>query len=282
MWYHCQRIVISYVKSQCDINSDIFDIIVWYHSPSVISQSAYILCCSLYHIWLGYHYLWLLYDITWCDITLAVTQGSRCLFLYDLSRFQMEASRSSLLLVRWLSESRWHPFKSESPMLTLRVSSANRVTIISDFFISIDYTRLFTIMHDYLRLFHCENPNDYSTLLHYLQKDDYSTYCTMIISLIFSGTYFCDYCDYSTIMCIIFIANCYIYYLFELYYCDYIFQSQLYALCTLSLDYVHYLFFVLLYELYFSNAFIRIILFPTHYMHYTIFGHWNNCYNMYN
>ncbi len=90
--------------------------------------------------------------------------------------------------------------------------SANRVTIISDYFISIDYTRLFTIMHDYLRLFHCENPNDYSTLLHYLQKDDYSTYCTTIISLIFSGTYYCDYCDYSTIVCIIFIANYYIYY----------------------------------------------------------------------
>ncbi len=80
-------------------------------------------------------------------------------------------------------------------------------------FISIDYTRLFTIMHDYLRLFHCENPNDYSTSLHYLQKDDNSTYCTTFIPLIFFGTYYCDYCDYSTIMCIIFIANYYIYYL---------------------------------------------------------------------
>jgi hypothetical protein len=64
-------------------------------------------------------------------------------------------------------------------------------------FISLDYTRLFTIIYDYLRLFHCENSNDYFTLLHYLQKDDYFTYFTTIISLIFFGTYYCDYCDYE-------------------------------------------------------------------------------------
>ncbi len=64
-------------------------------------------------------------------------------------------------------------------------------------FFSIDYTRLCTIISDYTRLFYYKNSNDYTRLFHYLTKDDYFTYFTKIISLIFFGTYYCDYCDYK-------------------------------------------------------------------------------------
>ena len=57
-----------------------------------------------------------------------------------------------------------------------------------------------------------QKPNRLFTLLHYLQKDDYCTCGTTIISLIFFGIYYSDYCYYHTIICIIGIANYYSYY----------------------------------------------------------------------
>ncbi len=178
--------------------------------------------------------------------------------------------KSKLLLLKC----HWRRANTGSP-------SANRV--ISDYFY---FNRLYAIVYDYARLFTIftlRKPKRFfyiiQWLLHYLQKDDialrlfYLFFPVHIIAIIAIILRLCALYLLQTIISII---------LFELYYCDYIFQSQLYALCTLSLDYVHYLFFVLLYALYFSNAFIRIILFSTHYMHHTIFGHWNNCYNMYN
>jgi hypothetical protein len=90
-------------------------------------------------------------------------------------------------------------------------SSANRVTIIHDYFISIDYKRLFPISTDYLRLFYYKNQNDYTRLLHYLPKDDYFTYCTTTISIIFSA-YIIAIIAIIAIMYIIFIASYYTYY----------------------------------------------------------------------
>ncbi len=42
--------------------------------------------------------------------------------------------------------------------------TANRISIIREYFISIDYARLFLIISDYFRLFYYRNPNDYTWL----------------------------------------------------------------------------------------------------------------------
>ena len=73
-------------------------------------------------------------------------------------------------------------------------------------FFSIDYTRLCTIISDYTRLFYFKKSNDYTRLFHYLTKDDYFTYFTTIISLIFFGTHYCDYCDYRR-LCALFLSQ---------------------------------------------------------------------------
>ncbi len=85
------------------------------------------------------------------------------------------------------------------------ISSANRGTIIFDYFFCMDYTTYIKIIAIISRLFRFffKNYHDYTRLLHYLQKDDYSGYCNTIISLIVFGIYYGDYLYYIKIIRII-------------------------------------------------------------------------------
>ncbi len=76
-------------------------------------------------------------------------------------------------------------------------------------FISIDYTRIFTIIYDYVRLFaiillHWQKPKRLYAITS-ISKDDYFTHCTTIISLFFS----------VYIIVIIAIMHDYVHYLFR-------------------------------------------------------------------
>jgi hypothetical protein len=54
-------------------------------------------------------------------------------------------------------------------------------------FFSIDYTRLCTIIADYMRLFYYKNSNDYTRLFHYLTKDDVLCLCSPISWMMMRG-----------------------------------------------------------------------------------------------
>ena len=70
-------------------------------------------------------------------------------------------------------------------------------------------TLLFTIMTLLYHLFFCKCPDYYFSLFHYPKKDYYFTYDTSIISLIFINIHYCYYCNYHTIIPIIFTSNYY-------------------------------------------------------------------------
>jgi hypothetical protein len=62
---HNANVRISYVISQCDLDSETYDVIlvVWYHRLTVISWSCYTLwCCPISHV-----------ISQWCDITCDIT-----------------------------------------------------------------------------------------------------------------------------------------------------------------------------------------------------------------
>jgi len=82
-------------------------------------------------------------------------------------------------------------------------------------------TLLFSIMTLLYHLFFCKCQDYYFSLFHYLQKDYYITYDISIISLIFICIYYCCYCYYHTIICIIFSQTIIAIISFEYYYVTY-------------------------------------------------------------
>ena len=119
-------------------------------------------------------------------------------------------------------------------------------------------TLLFPIMTLLYHLFFCKCQDYYFSLFHYLQKDYYITYDTSIISLIFICIYYCCYCYYHTIICIIFSQTIIAIISFEYYYVTYFVWQLLWLLWLLSHYYLHYFF----------SSIIAIISFEDYYVTY--------------
>ncbi len=128
-------------------------------------------------------------------------------------------------------------------------------------FISIDYTRLFTNLYDYIRLYPIILLQIPKRLYAIISKDDYFTYCTTIISLFFFLRILLWLSRLCTIMCIICFANYYTYYYIwdELLWL--FFPEPTWIMCIMR-NILH------LFELFFCLTIITVIFFQCYYTYY--------------